>query len=246
MSMEKCEQCGAEFLPSRVGQIYCQPLCCRRAQRRKKRQRQKEALAAKRGPRFCAACGVSIDDKYHTAVYCSYECRPKKNRVRDRSAESRKQKHRRGICRQCGREFDKTQEAKACCSRECNHKWHAALRGQERQRARDAERSAAHMVCKGCGGPIDPKSRQRKYCTIKCGARWHDRERTRKRLEVMRSMAGIHEAARRPQPVEAQAAAYTKPRRRYMVLTDTGRECRPEAMKPGESIAKFYVAWVAS
>lgn len=244
MGGRKCEQCGAEFAPSSHNQIYCQQVCNRRAQRKKARQRIKEARASERGPRSCRTCGVSIDGRHLAAVYCSAACKPKQKRVRTRPKGKLDSRYPVGACLYCGGDFSITQATKVFCCRGCNSRYQY----EKSRNAAWAEKIAAHAAqdprCRMCGERIPASANRKVYCSKRCGGRWHDRERTKKRLEVMRSMAGIHKADRRPQPVEA--AAYSKPRRRYMVLTDTGRECRPEAMRPGESIAKFYVAWVAS
>lgn len=246
MGARKCEQCGAEFAPSSHNQIYCQQVCNRRAQRKKARLRIKEARAAERGPRACRTCGVSIDGRHPAAVFCSAACRPKQKRLRTRPKGKLDSRYPVGACLYCGGDFSITQATKVFCCRGCNSRYQY----EKSRNAARAEKITAHSAldprCRMCGERIPASANRTVYCSKQCGDRWKGREKRKRDRDLMRSLAVIREADRRPHPAVAvtQPASYLPPprkRRQYMVLTDTGRECRPEAMKPGEHIAKFFV-----
>lgn len=129
------------------------------------------------------------------------------------------------ICVGCDTTFAPNAAHQIYCTSVCRRRiQRRELRRKKRDQRLAAIAAAGGRKCKQCGIRIDDRHHLAKFCKKLCRSRHHF-DRVRKERE-----------AKNPCSIEER-----KPRKQYMVLTDRGRECRPEEILPGESIARFFV-----
>lgn len=145
----RCEECDGIFTGRK--KKYCSKECSDEVRRRRNRERSRleNGLYEKYGgTKDCKMCGVKIEGKNITAVYCSRKCiethhsrmrghKPRdkyleelriKSAVNQEMKENERKKRliettRVRSCRTCGKSFKTTNSAKLNCSTTCSNKW---------------------------------------------------------------------------------------------------------------------------
>lgn len=119
----KCEQCGCEFEPVRVGHKFCSKRCRDNwwLLHRRRHEPKKNPLPSKR---ICAVCGKAFYSKHNNKKCCSAACSAENNRRRVEKKYVERQKAKwpevpLKVCRQCGKEFKPHDAETIFCSRSC-------------------------------------------------------------------------------------------------------------------------------
>lgn len=149
--MADCPACGERFAPARA-QVYCTERCRRRAERKRRNDRQRQ-------PATCEHCGTDyLALANSTARYCSHACC-------DAS--------RLHTCRDCYRyAIPQNQGGAGLCER-CRdlrrqrREWEARFWAVARRWLLECDR-AQWRVCAECGGHILPNAGRWLYCSARC------------------------------------------------------------------------------
>lgn len=153
ISSRKCQFCNRCFEPNKNGAKikYCSEYCFKEMRRKNNRERFRleNGLYEKYGEtKDCKMCGVKIEGKDITAVYCSRKCiethhsrmrghKPREEYLQEILAqkvvnqelrEMERQKRlieltREGNCKVCGGSFTTLQPSQVTCSTHCSNKW---------------------------------------------------------------------------------------------------------------------------